>query len=84
MLTVPKPFRFNGVSKKTKIQPRSPFVPMAIRVKSFEKDTPERFKAKPKVYFGLNEVISRILRNQLTLPQSPKLSTKLRAKQTKY
>jgi hypothetical protein len=53
-LTQPRPFKLTQA--KTRFQPQdqevaSPYIPLANRIISFEKDTPDRFKTKAKVKF---------------------------------
>ncbi|KAK9712712.1 hypothetical protein K7432_006947 [Basidiobolus ranarum] len=81
-LTVPKPFRLltsvRGRQIGTTIpstMPKSPFVSMASRVDNFFKKTPERFKIKPT-----KKPSASIIQSKLTVPRSPKLMTKVRAK----
>ncbi|ORX92845.1 hypothetical protein K493DRAFT_338610 [Basidiobolus meristosporus CBS 931.73] len=85
-LTVPKPFRLltsvRGRQMGTPIPnntPKSPFVSMASRVDDFFKRTPERFRAIPTA-----KPSATVIQNRLTIPRSPKLMTKLRAKYSQY
>ena len=73
--TKPKPFHLMTNNKprvSKKVSPPTPYVPLAVKLQKLQSDTPERFHKKPKV-------IARILNNELTLPKSPALVTKLRA-----
>ena len=45
-LTIPQPFKFNLPEKKVVEMCHSPFVPLALKVKAFETNTPDRFKKK--------------------------------------
>ena len=46
-LTVPQPFQFHSRTRKAaNVAPNSPFVPLALKVKAFEANTPERLKKK--------------------------------------
>lgn len=48
-LTIPQPFKFHSTAKKVSQPVGSPFVPLALRVKAFETNTPERFKKKVNI-----------------------------------
>lgn len=78
-LTLPEPFHFHKTVKRyetLETGPKSPFVPLVNKVKSFETETPDRFKAKPKAKKGKKGSTE----HQLTHPQSPYLTTRLRSK----
>jgi hypothetical protein len=49
--TVPKPFNFRRAAQNIKENDpgKSPFVPLAVKLKELETATPDRFKKKPKV-----------------------------------
>ncbi|KAJ3415029.1 hypothetical protein HDV05_005674 [Chytridiales sp. JEL 0842] len=77
-LTIPKPFNFHSSLRKASgntVGTKSPYVPLAIRIKKFEAETPDRFKAtaKPQKVEALKPV-------KLTRPRSPMLMTKHRIK----
>ncbi|KXS21647.1 hypothetical protein M427DRAFT_130397 [Gonapodya prolifera JEL478] len=80
--TVPKPFNFHTAhsaafrqSGNTEVS-RSPFVPLAVKVKQFETTVPDRFKTKaPLPMQSLKHSPSK-----LTQPKSPFLRTKMRQK----
>ncbi|KAJ3092019.1 Protein tpx2 [Quaeritorhiza haematococci] len=78
-LTIPKPFQFHKTLKQAVQeqlqQPKSPFVPLAARVKQFERKTPPRFRTKVAKPAASKEP------TKLTQPKSPRLMTRLRAKQ---
>ncbi|KAJ3342358.1 Protein tpx2 [Gonapodya sp. JEL0774] len=75
--TVPKPFTFHSThtaanrSISQADAARSPFVPLAVRVKTFETMVPDRFKAKPAVgaHSELEEFPSQINTAQVTIPK---------------
>ncbi|TPX30106.1 hypothetical protein SmJEL517_g06255 [Synchytrium microbalum] len=80
-LTIPEPFHFHASLKEhgndvsaTKV-PKSPFVPLAQKVKKFEAKTPDRFKVKPT-----KKAATKSHSPKLTHPKSPHLKTKLRAR----
>jgi hypothetical protein len=58
-MTIPKPFNLvtaaKRVIKESAKDPKSPFVPLAIKLQTFEKDIAER--ANPKVSFRKNSNI---------------------------
>ncbi|KAJ3269881.1 hypothetical protein HDV01_000843 [Terramyces sp. JEL0728] len=70
-LTIPKPFNLSKT--KTQAEPKSPFVPLAVKVSKFQQQTPARFKTKAKKPAKVTQ------NDKLTQPQSPFLTTKLRA-----
>lgn len=76
-MTIPKPFNLATAVKKAiqsgEMEPKSPFVPLAQKIRTFETATPERFKTKPKASKRIAQM------QKLTQPQSPMLSTKLRS-----
>ncbi|KAK9768314.1 hypothetical protein K7432_001116 [Basidiobolus ranarum] len=74
-LTVPKPFKLLTSVRGRDIMPKSPFVSMASRTNNFFNKTPERFKVKPAIKPSAN-----LFQSRLTVPKSPKLRTKVRAK----
>ncbi|KAJ3028532.1 UNVERIFIED_CONTAM: hypothetical protein HDU68_001465 [Siphonaria sp. JEL0065] len=83
-LTVPKPFRFHETSSHHRfnrnaaaLSDKSPFVPLVNRVKQFELEVPDRFRAVP-VKRGTTQASHMLTR--LTKPHSPMLRTKSRAK----
>ncbi|CAG8517085.1 2409_t:CDS:2 [Acaulospora colombiana] len=81
-LTVPKPFIFRAIphmQMNERRPTRSPFISLAERVKHFLEDTPERFKTKLVSLKPTNTVHTRLL----TVPKSPYLRTKQRAKMCK-
>ncbi|KAJ3252385.1 hypothetical protein HK103_001598 [Boothiomyces macroporosus] len=76
-LTIPKPFNLSKT--KSQVQPKSPFVPLAVKVSKFHQQTPARFKTKPA-----KKPVQKVTQNdKLTHPQSPFLTTKLRAQHNK-
>ncbi|KNC96979.1 uncharacterized protein SPPG_07797 [Spizellomyces punctatus DAOM BR117] len=83
-MTVPRPFNFHSTLRTLAndvTQPKSPYVPLAVKVKSFEANVPERFKAKPgpaKVFSAVSSPWRGHVR--MTKPRSPYLLTKLRKK----
>ncbi|KAI8825957.1 uncharacterized protein EV422DRAFT_514818 [Fimicolochytrium jonesii] len=97
-LTIPRPFRLHTTNFRSTLQsmgndltnaPKSPFVPLAVRIKTFENQVPDRFRPTgPK---GKKEEKKRSVshsgpispwrgRMRTTRPQSPFLLTKLRTK----
>ncbi|KAJ3042781.1 Protein tpx2 [Rhizophlyctis rosea] len=74
-LTIPKPFNLHANPKNTKKAnvSRSPFVPLAVRVKTFENAVPDRFRTRPAKAARFTEM-------KMTHPKSPYLRTKLRTK----
>ncbi|KAI8808268.1 hypothetical protein BJ742DRAFT_286314 [Cladochytrium replicatum] len=77
-LTIPRPFNLRTNLLQTTIQKRlsgekSPYVPLVVKLKKFEKETPERFKVQPKKR-QTKEI------HALTNPKSPFLRTKHRPK----
>ncbi|KAJ3027037.1 UNVERIFIED_CONTAM: hypothetical protein HDU68_004615 [Siphonaria sp. JEL0065] len=83
-LTVPKPFQFHETSSHHRfnrnaaaLSDKSPFVPLVNRVKQFEMEVPDRFRAVP-VKKGTTQASHLLTR--LTKPHSPMLRTKSRAK----
>ncbi|CAG8476689.1 6798_t:CDS:2 [Acaulospora morrowiae] len=77
-LTVPKPFTFRTISHvhmNERRPTRSPFIPLAERVKHFLEDTPERFRTKLVSFKPTSNTHTRLL----TVPKSPYLRTKQRA-----
>ncbi|KAI8617548.1 hypothetical protein BC830DRAFT_92125 [Chytriomyces sp. MP71] len=84
-LTVPKPFKLHEtshsrphqISAEQREMDGSPFVALAVKVKKFETDTPERFRPVVKAVAAAQASgVSR-----LTKPHSPLLLTKVRVKQ---
>jgi hypothetical protein len=54
-LTIPQPFKFHCTSKKVSQEPvGSPYVPLALKVKAFETNTPERYKKKVYIIFNIS------------------------------
>ncbi|KAJ3041533.1 Protein tpx2 [Rhizophlyctis rosea] len=77
-LTVPKPFNLHANPKqyqKTNA-PRSPYVPLAVRVKKFESTVPDRWRTRP----AKPTQSRRFSEMKLTQAKSPYLRTKLRTK----
>ncbi|TPX50531.1 hypothetical protein SeMB42_g00675 [Synchytrium endobioticum] len=80
-LTVPEPFHFHTTLKEhgnevtAVTPPKSPFEPLAQKVKKFEAKTPERFKSKP-----VKPQPTKVQDHKLTHPKSPFLRSKLRAR----
>ncbi|KAJ3304301.1 Protein tpx2 [Kappamyces sp. JEL0829] len=77
-MTIPKPFHLATAAKKaiksTAQDPKSPFVPLALKLQGFEKQVADR---KPRS-------LRRVQQDaKLTQPRSPMLSTKLRAQHNK-
>ncbi|KAI9002732.1 hypothetical protein BC832DRAFT_593458 [Gaertneriomyces semiglobifer] len=92
-MTIPKPFNLHTTLKslthdRTQQQQggvaRSPFVPLAMRVKQFEEMVPDRFRTKPvvKVGYTSQSIPQSPWRGRLrmTRPRSPFLRTKMRTK----
>lgn len=76
-ITRPKPFKFHTRDKPVEADPeKSPYVPLAERVKQFEK-TPDRYKINTK------DPVKRVLRKQLTIPKSPNFQTTRRIRREK-
>lgn len=81
-LTIPEPFLLQTSIKHASsscahsAEAASPYVPLAVKVKEFEK-TPKRFKTKVSPLEALKHS-----EPQLTQPQSPQLMTKLRSQFT--
>ncbi|KAG9287544.1 hypothetical protein G9A89_019605 [Geosiphon pyriformis] len=78
-ITIPKPFKFHSTTRFNTLDQikRSPYVPLAVRVQRFLKETPDRFKSKV-----INRVDKPVQLNVIrtTKPKSPCLRTKLRSK----
>ncbi|CAG8472947.1 8306_t:CDS:2 [Funneliformis caledonium] len=77
--TVPKPFKFHtasrvNISRNEDSPQRTPFIPLAIKVKQFMENTPKLDHGK--AVSKHNNVRS----NELTVPRSPLLRTKYRTK----
>ena len=71
--------------------PKSPFVPLAVKVNQFQTQTPTRFKGKASkvsLFDFIALLIHKPLKTNkpvaLTHPKSPYLVTKLRTKPVKY
>ncbi|KAJ3192503.1 Protein tpx2 [Irineochytrium annulatum] len=84
-LTVPKPFNFTRSKSDAKLHPQSPYVPLALRLDKFQKETPERFRMRRKfpkmkelevakmVPFKAKPVNKRILQGgPVGIPEVPK------------
>ncbi|KAI8914908.1 hypothetical protein DFJ77DRAFT_463908 [Powellomyces hirtus] len=87
-LTIPKPFNFHSTLRSIANDvsaPKSPFVPLAVKVKTFETQVPDRFRGtKNKMR---NSVVPQSMptspwagRVRMTRPRSPYLLTKMRTK----
>ncbi|KAG9287546.1 hypothetical protein G9A89_019607 [Geosiphon pyriformis] len=87
-LTIPKPFTLQTALRAqrshfsdTTMSPKSPFVPLVKQVQNYIEQTPERFKPKPieNVDDSWSSNMS-FAKRTATIPKSPFLLTKLRAK----
>ncbi|KAI9030395.1 hypothetical protein DFJ74DRAFT_748377 [Hyaloraphidium curvatum] len=78
-LTVPKPFQFQtafkALAKEAEVPVKSPFVPLAVKVKQFEQSSPVAKRTRTKQ-------LMKAASPKLTNPRSPRLLTKLRTKPT--
>ncbi|KAI8854390.1 hypothetical protein BC829DRAFT_486149 [Chytridium lagenaria] len=76
-LTIPKPFKFHGTLNHTNNAtgqvPKSPYVPLALRLKKFENSNVDALKPK-----NTTSILKQS--NSLTKPRSPMLLTKFRNK----
>ncbi|CAG8638777.1 10350_t:CDS:2, partial [Scutellospora calospora] len=83
-LTVPKPFKFHTITRINKTERtesqllKSPYIPLAARIKQFMERTPDRFKSN---LVSIKPTAIQV--NLPTKPKSPILRTKLRAKSRK-
>ncbi|KAI9137423.1 hypothetical protein BKA69DRAFT_920618 [Paraphysoderma sedebokerense] len=77
-LTIPKPFNFHTTTRRMEKEsdaPPSPYVPLVLRVKQFDK-TPDRFKPNIRA----NKLRQEYRSQELTRPRSPFLRTRYRNK----
>ncbi|KAJ3329839.1 Protein tpx2 [Blyttiomyces sp. JEL0837] len=71
-LTIPKPFQFRSSfrhhygNNDARMSCKSPFVPLAVKVKQFETEVPDRFKVEPKPLLQTNSTVQPVDETQIS------------------